>query len=180
MSKQARVLIASFLLLSSLGLTMYFWNQLPECVPDHFNASGQADGYGSKKFLLMLFPGMEAFFCGLYAFALFTVQRPIYWKKRMRKPISELNLEKIKTRGVKILDWTMIFCMILFLDIQMESYMVATKAAQKLSNLPMGIMALMFAGAFYNIIRLFILQFQIIKEVRNAQPSEKTPPPGIS
>jgi uncharacterized membrane protein len=180
MLKQARVIIASILLISSLGLTMLFWDRLPDSVANHFNAAGQADGYGPKKFMLLLFPGVEAFFCCLYAFALYTVRKPLNWKKRLRRPVSEENLEKIKMRGTGILDWAMLACMFLFLDVQVESYRVATRAAQKLSNLPMALIALMFVGVFYHIIRLFILQFQIIKEVRDGRPSDRNPPPGIS
>jgi uncharacterized membrane protein len=37
-----------------LGIPAYFYNHLPEIVPQHFNAQGEVDGYGSKSFIWIL------------------------------------------------------------------------------------------------------------------------------
>lgn len=39
-------------------LAVYYYNQLPQIIPIHFNASGEPDGYGNKSFLWIM-PGIE-------------------------------------------------------------------------------------------------------------------------
>ncbi len=44
-------------LLAMIGLvilSIYFYNQLPEEIPNHFNVHGEADGYGHKGSIFML------------------------------------------------------------------------------------------------------------------------------
>ncbi len=41
-----------------LGLTAFFWGELPERVPVHWNAAGEIDRYGSRWELVFFGPGM--------------------------------------------------------------------------------------------------------------------------
>ncbi len=38
----------------SFLMIAYYWNELPDVVPTHFNVLGQPDSYGSKWFLLII------------------------------------------------------------------------------------------------------------------------------
>jgi uncharacterized membrane protein len=170
MTRQIRVLIVATVLLASLGLSLYFWGRMPEVVPVHFNGAGQADNFGSRASMLILFPAVEVFLSALYLFAVFMVQRPVSWQKRVRRPVSEDDMEKIKLRGAGLLDWTLVVCMGLFLEVQLESFMVATQAAEKLSRVPMILIGLMMAGALYHVVQMFALQYRIIKKMRSGPP----------
>lgn len=44
------------LLILPFIVSMYFWDHLPEIVPTHFNAKGEADGWGPKWINAYLFP----------------------------------------------------------------------------------------------------------------------------
>lgn len=61
---------SSYLLLLLLwALTFYVYSQVPEIIPVHFNASGEADGHGSRLFLF-IFPTLSTalfFFFGFLA-----------------------------------------------------------------------------------------------------------------
>lgn len=46
------------LLALALGLTAFFWGELPERVPVHWNAAGEIDRYGSRWELVLFGPGM--------------------------------------------------------------------------------------------------------------------------
>jgi len=179
MSKQARFLIASFLLFSSLGLIAYFWGRMPSIIPTHINASGIPDGYG-KKLTVLIFPALEAFFCGLYALIIFTMNRPLRLKQLGNTPVNIQLVENLRNRMKSVIDWVMVCFMVWVLDLQIEISMVAVKTAQRLSNLPWWILKLMLVGCGYHLIRLVFILFQAIKGATNKPPSPDGSPPGIA
>ena len=52
-------IISIFILLISFILAAYFYSELPDEIPIHWNAEGEADGYGSKEFGLFLIPAIS-------------------------------------------------------------------------------------------------------------------------
>jgi uncharacterized membrane protein len=44
------------LILAPFAIALYFWEQLPDQFPIHFNAKGEVDRYGSKLFGLLILP----------------------------------------------------------------------------------------------------------------------------
>ncbi len=46
--------LALFILLLMFGIAAYYFNQLPDTIPIHFNGKGEADGYGSKNTIWFL------------------------------------------------------------------------------------------------------------------------------
>jgi len=51
------------LILAIFAIGLYFWPQLPERVPSHWNIYGQIDGWSSKNLAVFFFPALIA---GLY------------------------------------------------------------------------------------------------------------------
>ena len=47
-------------------LSWYWWDDLPDKVPIHWNARGEVDGYGPKLLNLLLLPGINLFVNGLF------------------------------------------------------------------------------------------------------------------
>lgn len=51
------------LILIIMAVGLYFWPQLPDRVPSHWNINGQIDGWSSRNFAVFFFPALIA---GLY------------------------------------------------------------------------------------------------------------------
>jgi uncharacterized membrane protein len=54
------------LLILPLSLTLFFWTQLPEQIPIHWNSRGEIDGYASKLQFLLYHAGLGAFLFVLF------------------------------------------------------------------------------------------------------------------
>ncbi len=50
----SREIVLLLIVLSPLAYLGYLWNALPAQVPIHFNARGEADGYGDRTFLFLM------------------------------------------------------------------------------------------------------------------------------
>lgn len=51
------------LILAVFAFGLYFWSQLPERIPSHWNIQGEIDGWSSRNFAVFFFPVLMA---GLY------------------------------------------------------------------------------------------------------------------
>ena len=58
---QGLILVLSFI---PFLLSWYWWDDLPDRVPIHWNARGEVDGYGPKILNLLLLPGINLFVNG--------------------------------------------------------------------------------------------------------------------
>ena len=54
--KKKQLLSTIFVIILPALIGVFFWKALPEQVPTHFGIDGQADGYSSKLFTLVVFP----------------------------------------------------------------------------------------------------------------------------
>ena len=165
MENQTRVFIIIIFLLGSLGISLYFKNLLPEKVPQHFNGRGYADCYGSKQSALISHNLLMGFVGGMYLLSFYLMQSPKYWKKRLRKPVSESAQKLLIAQSLKIVDWSLIMVLILFLDLQIEAYLVALGKIEKLTGLIWGITGVLIISGIYHSIRLFQLQSKVQKEL---------------
>ena len=62
-------------LLTLIGTALFlavYWRRMPEEIPTHFNAAGQADGWGSKSSILLL-PIVGAVMFGVFQFTAFII-----------------------------------------------------------------------------------------------------------
>lgn len=50
------VIVSSFIILIPLIAGLVMWNTLPDTMPVHWNAQGEADGYSSKTFAVVIMP----------------------------------------------------------------------------------------------------------------------------
>jgi uncharacterized membrane protein len=56
--RKLNLVICLLLIAVVCGATLYYWPQLPEQVPMHWNFAGQVDRYGSRLSMLWIGPGM--------------------------------------------------------------------------------------------------------------------------
>ena len=61
MSARAFWIWAAVLTIADVALALYYYNQMPERVPIHWNAQGKVDGYGGKDIYLWMGPGFMVF-----------------------------------------------------------------------------------------------------------------------
>jgi uncharacterized membrane protein len=163
MNNQARILIASLLLLASVAVSVYAYDQLPEKVPVHFDASGKANGWGPKSAATILPVCVMLFLAGVYAASIHIVKNKEYWEKRLRKPVSEQNFQKLVLNSMHTMDWVVLVIMVMFLTIQVESFLVATGKMKTLTGV-WAFMAVLFAGVFYFLIQGLIARRDALKE----------------
>lgn len=52
------LIVTTLVLLLPMVVGLLLWNQLPEQVPTHFNAAGEADGWSSRSFAVFAIPVM--------------------------------------------------------------------------------------------------------------------------
>ena len=152
-----RFLIVLGFIFASIWLSYNFSPQLPQRMPVHFNAQGKPDGYGSKKFALLSFPFSIAFLGVGYLISSYFIREPKYWRKKSKKPLSKEQVQRLIVVGTRLIDVSMILAMLLIIDIQWESFLVAVGKMQKLSKNIWVIIALMVGFIIYFSVQLYFI-----------------------
>lgn len=163
MTNHLRILAGSLVLLASIGASLYFFPRLPDRVPVHFDGKGMPNGWGSRKSAAALPPAVIAFLCAIYFLASVTTQNQKHWTRKLKKQVSAENLQKLMGRAMKVVDWTMIIIMLLILDVQIESFLVALGRRQHITTAIWPFMVVLYAGIAYHIVRLIFEQRAILK-----------------
>jgi len=162
MNNQARVLIASVLVLASAALSLYYAPVLPQKVPIHFDAAGNPNGWGPRSAATVFPVGVMLFFAGIYAASVHIIRGKEYWEKKLRAPISDESYEKLVKNSLAVIDWVVLICMAMFLFIQVQSFLTALGKMKGLSGIWI-FMALLFAGVIYGTIKGFIARREALK-----------------
>ncbi len=131
-------IIGAIAILISIGVPIYYYNQLPETIPIHYGLNGKPDGYGSKVNIFFLAGIGVVIYIGL---KLLTRVPHI-----MNFPISitESNAEKQYRIITKMLRSLSMVIALLFLSILIETIFLAMEKhfVSGLYFLPVGIVAL--------------------------------------
>jgi uncharacterized membrane protein len=104
--------VALVVILASLAYFIWQWTALPATVPIHFNARGEADGWGSKTVLLLLPTLMLVLYIGL------SLLRKIPHHFNYLKPITEANAVYQYRTSIQMLSWLKLEIVLLFGYIQ--------------------------------------------------------------
>lgn len=94
-------MISILIILLSFILAVYFYPELPDQIPTHWNAEGKADAYGSKEMGLFLMPVLSI------VIYLLLVYLPYIDPLKM-------NVEKFR----EYYEWTIVIFLLFFLSIQ--------------------------------------------------------------
>lgn len=140
------------LILVQITLIVYYWQELPQSIPTHFNGAGVADGWGEKSDILIL-PILSFIMVGLFYFikknAL--VITPHKWGARN---IEELNISK------KLMDEMLLFIVLVFTLIIYFSLQIALKISLQL---PMGFLFFTLGGLFGILVIYFYRLYKLKK-----------------
>ncbi|WP_410879755.1 DUF1648 domain-containing protein [Myroides sp. DW712] len=107
------------LLLSLIGTTCYYYGQLPDTIPTHFNIAGEPDAYGDKITLLFL-PGLGVF---VFALLYYFQYKPHLFKHRIT--ITAENIEEQYTKAIRMMRVLNTFTILLFFYIQYQTIQTA-------------------------------------------------------
>lgn len=98
-------------LLVLILLPLVYYGDLPETIPQHFNAKGDADGFGSKNFIWFL----PALGTALYAMMTVINRSPHMFNYTVN--ITEANAADQYRLATRLVRWLKMFVMLLFVYI---------------------------------------------------------------
>lgn len=107
-------------------LPIIYWGDLPEKIPIHFNARGEADGYGQPVFLWAVTA------VGVFIYALMTVVNKNPHNFNYMKNITAENAEQSYRSATQMIRWLKAVILILF---AYTSWMMIQNALGKTSGL---------------------------------------------
>ncbi|MDW0108819.1 DUF1648 domain-containing protein [Sporosarcina aquimarina] len=124
------------------------WSSLPDEVPIHFNAAGEADGYGSPYVMLLL----TAIGAGLWALLQFLERHP-EWHNYPRR-LNETNAKEFYQSSRTLLNRIKNLSLILFAFLNWETIRVALGDTNSLSKFGMyGVFILIFGVLIVGVVR---------------------------
>lgn len=143
----------------SMAMIVYIWThlivvfgELPDRVPSHFNAAGEADGFSSKAFLFFIPILTTAMYIGLFA-----LTRYPHLHNYM-VTITEENAPKQYRFGVTVLRVVNFLCVLMFAYI---NYHILAGAASNESSLGIGFLFTVLGGSILLPIVIIIYQNKI-------------------
>lgn len=148
-------LVSVTLIILMVGFTGYHYSSLPETIPTHFNAAGQADGYGSKTSIWLL-PAINAImFTGL-----FILNKYPHLHNYMVNITAENALKnyRFSTRLVRLINF---LCTVLFAYIQ---YKIILGARAKTNDLGDWFLPVVIGSSILLPIALIIYQNKLNKD----------------
>jgi uncharacterized membrane protein len=115
-------------LLVLLVLPMAYYSELPDIIPQHFNARGEADGFGSKMMLWIL-PGIGA---ALYIFMSVLSRRPHLFNYNFK--ITPENAERQYRLAIQLVRILKVMVMSLFAYLVWGTIQVAISPTKTLDG----------------------------------------------
>ncbi len=107
--------ISALALITLVALPFIYFTQLPDEIPTHFNASGEADGFGTKA-LIWVFP-----LIGLILYLSLSFMNRIPHKFNYPVEITEENAYYQYKNAVKLIRTVKLFCVLVILFITYKS-----------------------------------------------------------
>ena len=120
--------ISFLLLLTLLGTTFYYYNQLPETIPTHFNASGQPDAFGAKS-SIFLFAGIAVF---VYVLLLVFKDKPHLYN--YPTTITEENALEHYSKATKMMRFLNLATILIFFYLQYQTIQTALGTSEGLGS----------------------------------------------
>jgi uncharacterized membrane protein len=152
MRRIPEILSAALLALLFLVTVPAFYGpeRLPARIPTHFNAAGQADGWGSPETLLLL-PVIAAV---LYLLMTWVARHPSAFNFPVR--VTPRNRQRLEALALNMIAWLKTEVIGVFLSVEWGAIHAARHPEQVLSPLLMPIfLALVFATAIGYVIAMF-------------------------
>jgi uncharacterized membrane protein len=174
LTTRLRVIIVAAIFFIGLAFTFYYYPLLPERIPVHFGESGAPNGWGPQKMTIIIYSSVQTVIVVAYFLILALVSNvnsALSGFQRKRQGITVEDQKRINAIGISILDWTMIWVMILVVYLQAQSISVALGRSQVFGGAPKVIIAVIFGGVAFFVVRLFREQIRLVRESKKRQGS---------
>ncbi len=135
------------------GWLFSVFNQLPETIPIHFNAAGEADGWG-KKMTIWLLPMIALFSVGMM------LAVPSFNSKYINYPVAITEENKDRQRHLMILFIRLLAIVIMGIMVYI-SYVSVQQALERPS--PHMVYIWLFMGAIFGLMIWYIMQAKRLK-----------------
>jgi uncharacterized membrane protein len=141
------------LLILLWSMSLYYYKELPETIPIHFNGLGEADGYGSKKTIFML-PIIATM---LYFFLFYLSRSPETFNYSVK--ITPENKEQQYNNAVRLMKIMSVVIVIIFLIIDYSTIKTALNKENNIGfyTLPL-VLSIIFVPIIYYIYKSFKLK----------------------
>lgn len=130
--------ISAVVLISMFAYLFFLWPSLPETLPIHFNAKGQADGWSGRGTLFLLPVIISLVFLGL------TILRKYPHKFNYLRQISAENAARHYRLAITALSWIKIEIVVLFAYVQWKIIQSAVEGADRMGSWFMPFFLLLF------------------------------------
>jgi uncharacterized membrane protein len=141
--------IPSVLLIINWIITFYYYNELPEKIPAHFNLKGEVDRWGEK--IEMFF--IPAIHTVIYFLLNYLTKIPQHHKYPVK--VNEQNKEKLHGLSIRLLKFVILMTGLIFLTITIISIKVALAHKSFTTSIILIEIAILFLGIFYYISNMF-------------------------
>jgi len=116
------------ILLAFVGVTAFYYNQLPETIPTHFNAAGEPDAYGDKAALFLLVG------IGVFVFALLRYFQNKPHLYNYPTEITEENAAVYYTKAMRMMRVLNLTTLIILFYLQFQTIQTAVGNAEGLGT----------------------------------------------
>lgn len=138
------------MLLAMTMLALYGRERLPDYIPTHFNAAGQADGWGSPQALLV-FPAIGA---ALYLLTSWAARHPVAFNFPVR--VTPRNRPQLEAVALSMIVWIKAEVLCILAGVEWGAIRAARHPEQRLTPLLMpALLAVVFATVIGHVAAIF-------------------------
>jgi len=156
--------VVVFLTIAPFAVLAFYYPQLPEVVPIHWNVAGEADGWANKSFFSVFAPAILATYLQIF----WIILKQDIIQARFRVPAEQaeevLSLKEISLQAsVGMIDWCRLICGLLLGTVAMLilSPIVAPSIASALNIATWANLVLLLAGLAFYLYRMILASREI-------------------
>ena len=147
--------IAFAMIIIQVLLLVFYYNDLPDRIPTHFNGAGEPDGFGSKT-TVFLFPGITLF---IYILLTVAARFPHFYNYPVK--ITDRNAEIQYRLAIRMLRITKVLVLLMFAYLNYKTILTAIGKATGLGLVFLPVFLLLLFGT---------IGIYLVQALNNKQP----------
>ncbi len=157
-SVNTKYLLALLIIFITAAATIYFYNDLPEKIPTHFDAKGRPNGWSDKGPEIFAMIGVQLFLLATMAFSYYFLADPERFAKLNQSKWSSMKfppdmVEPARIVSIRLIDWIMFLSLIMLGEIQIEILWSASSGVHRLSPIVWVFLALItIVSVYYTVV----------------------------
>ncbi|MEP2239863.1 MAG: DUF1648 domain-containing protein [Maribacter sp.] len=152
-NQQTLIFIGWIILALNLLAIAFFYADLPETIPSHFNYKGDVDGYGEKNTIWTL----PLIMCFTYALLYLIIRKVKPWNMNYPVKVTENNAPQVYKMSLQMLIYMNLLISIIATPVIIETILLAYKIdiGFQISSLSLIIVAVVTLLPIYYIFKMF-------------------------